>query len=309
MISIFKKSIFLILFLSMTIYSNGQSLLWIVEGNGLEKPSYLYGSMHEMCKQDFKWDTKLDGVCDYTRQVYFEVDLDNIFEFFRNNKFSKVSDKEYSLQKLYSDEDYKLIQRYFQDSLKVKIEKYDNRSPLFLMINSSGRARNSTCKRRKSYEKEFMKFYHQGHLLIENSGRIFGLESAYERDSILRRIPFERQAEILLKLIKQAYELNINTSTSNNEFSYEQMIKEYFEMDIEKMYSSTKKEMEYDDLYKVLLDDRNNLWINKMPKIMKKKSTFFVVGVAHLGGEKGIVNLLKKQGYTVRPLKLDMQKW
>jgi hypothetical protein len=306
MISIFKKNIFLVLFLSITINANGQSLLWIVEGNGLEKPSYLYGSMHEMCKQDFKWDPKLNGVCDYTRQVYFEVDLDNIFEFFRNNKFSKVSDQQYSLQKLYSVTDYNLIQRYFQDSLKVKIEKYDNRSPLFLMINSSGRAMNSTCKRRKSYEIEFMKFYRKGHLLIENTGRIFGLETAYERDSILKRIPFERQAEILLKIVKESY--NLNSSSTNTEFSYDQMIKEYFEMDIEKIWASSKKELEFEDFSKVLLEDRNNLWINKMPTIMKKKSTFFVVGVAHLGGVKGLINLLKERGYTVRPLKLDMQK-
>ncbi len=305
--SIFKKVSILLIFQLMTLNLKGQSLLWIIEGNGLEKPSYLFGSMHEMCRQDFKWDTKLDGVCDYTRQIYFEVDLDNIFEFFRNNKFSKVSDKEYSLQKLYSQEDYKLIQRYFQDSLKVKIEKYDNRSPLFLMLNSSGRAMNNTCKRRKSYEIEFMKFYRKGHLLIENSGRIFGLETAYERDSILKRIPFERQAEILLKMIKESY--NLNNTLTDTELNYNEMIKEYYEMDIEKIWASSKKELEYEDFLKVLLEDRNNLWINKMPKIMNKKSTFFVVGVAHLGGEKGIVNLLKKQGYTVRPLKLDMQKW
>lgn len=307
MISIFRKSIFLILLSFMTVNLNGQSLLWIVEGNGLEKPSYLYGSMHEMCKQDFKWDPKLDAVCDYTRQVYFEVDLDNIFEFFRNNKFSKVSDKEYSLQKLYSEQDYKLIQSYFQDSLKVKIEKYDNRSPLFLMLSASGRAMNNTCKRRKSYEIEFMKFYRKGSLLLENSGRIFGLETAYERDSILRIVPFERQAEILLRIVKETY--NLNNSSTNTENSYNQMIKEYFEMDIEKIWASSKKEIEYEDFFKVLLEDRNSLWIGKIPKIMTKKSTFFVVGVAHLGGEKGIVNLLKKQGYTVRPLKLDMQKW
>jgi uncharacterized protein len=36
-----------------------------------------------------------------------------------------------------------------------------------------------------------------------------------------------------------------------------------------------------------------------MTKICPKKSTFFAVGAAHLAGEKGIINLLRRKGYTV----------
>ena len=37
-----------------------------------------------------------------------------------------------------------------------------------------------------------------------------------------------------------------------------------------------------------------------MEKAMQAKPTFFAVGAGHLGGEKGVLNLLKKQGYTVK---------
>jgi hypothetical protein len=30
--------------------------------------------------------------------------------------------------------------------------------------------------------------------------------------------------------------------------------------------------------------------------------TLFAVGAGHLGGEKGVISLLKQQGFTVRPL-------
>lgn len=35
---------------------------------------------------------------------------------------------------------------------------------------------------------------------------------------------------------------------------------------------------------------------------MQKESTFFAVGAAHLGGEIGIIHLLRKAGYTVKPI-------
>lgn len=49
----------------------------------------------------------------------------------------------------------------------------------------------------------------------------------------------------------------------------------------------------------VLLDNRNLNWVQNMPTIMNDKSTLFAVGAGHLIGEKGLLNLLKKQGYTV----------
>ena len=52
-----------------------------------------------------------------------------------------------------------------------------------------------------------------------------------------------------------------------------------------------------------LVDNRNADWLTKMPEIMKKAPTFFVVGALHLPGEKGVLQLLKNAGYTVEPVK------
>ncbi len=45
-----------------------------------------------------------------------------------------------------------------------------------------------------------------------------------------------------------------------------------------------------------------------MPQMMENNPTFFVVGAAHLGGDFGLINLLKDEGYTVRPLKMTWDK-
>jgi uncharacterized protein len=39
-----------------------------------------------------------------------------------------------------------------------------------------------------------------------------------------------------------------------------------------------------------------------MRQAMATKPTFFGVGAGHLGGEAGLISLLEKSGYTVRPV-------
>ena len=53
-----------------------------------------------------------------------------------------------------------------------------------------------------------------------------------------------------------------------------------------------------------LLDDRNKNWIPKIEKLIAKKRTFIAVGAGHLGGPKGVIQLLRKEGYTLTPIEL-----
>lgn len=56
------------------------------------------------------------------------------------------------------------------------------------------------------------------------------------------------------------------------------------------------------ELMKKFLDDRNNKWIPEIAKFSKEVSTFYGVGAAHLGGDQGVINLLRNAGYTVTPI-------
>ena len=53
----------------------------------------------------------------------------------------------------------------------------------------------------------------------------------------------------------------------------------------------------------MLLKNRNTNWIPKIEKAAKEKPTFFGVGAAHLGGDDGVIKLLRKKGYTVEAVK------
>ncbi|HEY0111197.1 MAG TPA: TraB/GumN family protein, partial [Fibrella sp.] len=54
------------------------------------------------------------------------------------------------------------------------------------------------------------------------------------------------------------------------------------------------------DLY-TLIDERNLRWINQLRPVMAERSTFIAVGVGHLPGPNGLLNLFRKAGYVVKP--------
>ena len=58
----------------------------------------------------------------------------------------------------------------------------------------------------------------------------------------------------------------------------------------------------------LLLYNRNADWANKLAGLMPGNSLVVAVGAGHLPGEKGVLNLLRKAGYRVDPVKNDMIK-
>ena len=53
----------------------------------------------------------------------------------------------------------------------------------------------------------------------------------------------------------------------------------------------------------LMLYQRNANWAKQFPVIVSKKTTLFAVGAAHLGGKKGVLQLMREQGYVVRAIK------
>ncbi len=64
-----------------------------------------------------------------------------------------------------------------------------------------------------------------------------------------------------------------------------------------------KSELGSDKKYEeLLLNKRNINWISQLKTIMPKESVFVAVGAGHLVGEKGLLTLLRNEGYKVEPL-------
>ena len=105
----------------------------------------------------------------------------------------------------------------------------------------------------------------------------------------------ERQKEQLICMIdNQEY----------NQMVMEQLTKAYFSQDIDAVLAVTEEKLgtscdSTPEEEEALIYGRNADWVEKIPAIIGDKSTLFVVGAAHLPGERGVLELLKKEGYTV----------
>lgn len=66
-----------------------------------------------------------------------------------------------------------------------------------------------------------------------------------------------------------------------------------------KLYSDS---LNYGDIQRELLFDRNFKWMELIPSLIREQPSFIAVGVRHLPGENGMIDLLRKEGFTVEPL-------
>jgi uncharacterized protein len=276
-----------------------KSLLWEITGKDLKKPSYLYGTIHLIPKSDFFLTDATKKVFDASQKVTFEINMKEM-----NNPMAMLGmmtkammPNGKKLKDFLSADDYGLVKRKF-DSLGLPLQMLERIKPMFLsvMVGNDGEkmsldgSSNENTKS-TSYEMEFLQ-------MGEKQKKEFaGLETVEFQMGIFDSIPYQVQAEMLVKTIKG------DGGDSNAEFN--KMVEMYKSQDIEAM-SKMLGSSDETDLAKyegMLITTRNRNWIPIMKKMMLEKTTFFAVGAGHLGGEKGVVNLLRQEGYKLKPLK------
>ncbi|MGN6600828.1 MAG: TraB/GumN family protein [Ginsengibacter sp.] len=264
---------------------NANTLLWKVSGNGLQKPSFLFGTFHLLCKQDIHFSDQLKKAFNYADEIYMELDMDDPSTMLSGMMYMNMRG-DTTLKDLYSENDYTRLKNYFSDTLKMPLTLLQKAKPYFLVALLYPRMMN--CSSPAGVEEELV------NLAKQDKKEISGLETMKFQASVFDSIPYEWQAKELLK--------NID-SFSANKREFETMLSFYKNQQMDSiknmLHTSEFGSDKYDDL---LLNNRNKNWVNKLDSIMKKESVFVAVGAGHLVGEKGLIELLKKKGYKVEPL-------
>lgn len=282
-----RKIFALILAISgLTAYSQQleKSLLWEISGNKLEKPSYLFGTIHITC--DATLQPKVLKALDATDRLYLELDMDDPALQSQMMMGMMMKDGK-TLSSLISEEDFKLLDEYVTQKMGFSAKMINTVKPL--LVSSMLIPSMLDCPM-QSVEAELMK------VTKEQEEEILGLEDVQDQLALFDAVPYETQMKELVKSIKE--------SQGEENSPLDKLMELYKNEDLEGMLkesSSTESFMaEFQD---VMLDKRNQNWIPVMEKAMKEKPTFFGVGAAHLAGEKGVINLLRKAGYTVKAVK------
>ena len=134
---------------------------------------------------------------------------------------------------------------------------------------------------------------------IENGKSVKGFETLKYQTNVLNNGTMERQVELLMCTIE-------NPESTAKQLS--QVIDAYYSQDLDAIeeamnMESTESCNPTQEEIDVLINDRNKNWIKQMPAMMQDKSTLFVVGAGHLYGEKGLISLLRAEGYKVEGIK------
>ena len=264
---------------------NVNTLLWLVSGNGLKNPSFLFGTFHLLCKEDIHFSDQLKKAIKSSDEIYMEMDMDDPSTMLSGMLYMNMKDGK-KLEDLYTPEEYKRLQNYFSDTLKTPLMLLQRAKPYFLVALLYPRMMN--CASPSGVETELMK------IIKDDKKEIKGLETMQFQASVFDTIPYEWQAKELLK--------NIDSfSVYKNEF--DTMLELYKNQQLDSMQSMISKSEFGSDKYEdILLNNRNKNWVGQLKEIMKKESVFVAVGAGHLVGDNGLINLLRKAGYKVEPL-------
>lgn len=128
-----------------------KSLLWKISGNGLEKPSYLFGTMHAVCEINFDEDIK--KALDETNQLYLEIDMDDPKLQVTMMKGMMMKDG-VTLSSLISEEDAVLVNDFLKTNVGTSLKFVDKFKPF--MISSMFISKLLDCPM-KSIEMELVK--------------------------------------------------------------------------------------------------------------------------------------------------------
>lgn len=271
------------------------TLLWKVSGNGLENPSYLFGTIHMICSQDAVLSDNLRKIISTCDEVYFEVDMDNFLEIMAAmNKMKMKGDT--TLRDLLSEEDYKKVKAYFENrETMLPFSMLETYKPM--LAASTLQDTDLPCEKTAMMEQVIMKE------AKEYKKKIRGLETMSYQAGVLDSIPYKLQAEQLVTYIDK------EAKGENDNSELEEMFKAYKSQDLKKleemMVSMDAGMSAFTD---ILLYHRNLNWVEKLKSLLPRKALLIAVGAGHLPGEKGMIQLLRKQGYLVTPVENKIGK-
>jgi len=266
------------------------TLLWQISGNGLSRPSYLFGTIHMICSEEALLSDSLKTAIVNSDAVYFEVDMDNLFEMLGVMRKMKMRN-DTTLADLLTKEDYSKVKDYFEkNETLLPFSVLETCKPL--LAASMLMEGNTGCETPEAMEEVIMKEAKQ------HNKNVRGLESMSFQMSIFDTIPYKMQAMQLVKYVDDA-----DKGTSDDAQDYDKLMQAYRDQDLSKLEELTKTtDMGMANFTDILLYNRNKNWVEKLKTILPDHSVVVAVGAGHLPGDKGVINLLRKAGYTVKPV-------
>lgn len=291
-----KRILLMIMLLTAVLACNAQ-ICYKIEGQGLSKPSYVFGTHHMAplsvidsvpgCRKAFNNADLVVGEINLASQ--------NILKLLKLAKYM-AAPQDSTLSKLYTPEEFdriKAVADQYGVTKTATIHALDGMKPMTVNALLTVAIMKQVMPEFKEDQQLDTYFQLQGKQLKK---KIFGLETPeFQAKLLYCSTPIAIQASQLLKLVDNP-EANIENAKKLNAA--------YFAQDLDALYNLMVEESADEQAFvEQLVNVRNADWLTKLPEQMQKGSAFIAVGAMHLPGEKGILEGLRRMGYTVTPMK------
>lgn len=262
------------------------SLLWEITGNGLNKPSYLFGTMHVSSKMVFHLSDSFYLALKSVDVVALELNPD---------KWQGQMVDMNRLKDNYADFVQPVPATYLNEN-SFRIAKYDD--ALKAALSTEPTVVNSllyrSYKTREDFEEDtFLDLY------IYQTGKKLGKRGTGVEDY------FETEKLVLqayADMAKEKKKKSIDTDGESRSDIMDKAQDAYRRGDLDLMDSLDRMMDRSDAFMEKFLYKRNDIQAASIDTILKKNSLFVGVGAAHLPGERGVIEILRRMGYTLRPV-------
>jgi uncharacterized protein YbaP (TraB family) len=274
---------FLLTFISFSGKAQNNSLLWEITGDSLKASSYLFGTMHVKDKRAYLFHDSLMLKLKACKTFAGEIVLDKGAAKEVSSDLLLPPGKE--LKNLLTEKEYKKVKKYCNKNIGALSLFVNKIKPIFTSaLISESLLENDMPKALDEYLQDKAKEYN---LTVK------GLETIQEQMKVLNGLSVEEQAKMLVEQID-------NIEKERKEM--QRMADVYASQDLDSIYTFVQTPEMQGEFGDALIKDRNIIMTERLEKLLKSETVFCAIGAAHLPGENGVLNLLRKKGYILRAI-------
>lgn len=300
-----KRSLLFLLFLSFMFTLRAQpvppsrkypSVLWEISGKGMKQPSYLMGTMHVSNKLAFHLSDSFYRAVRNVRMVALEtnpVTWQDDMDKYEVRNFTQA------------DEDGSLgnFRSMPAEYLSIKTLKFYNYNrKIESSLSSNPQTINSLLYRSNGNESEDFEEDTYLDMYIYQCGmrlgkRVTGLENYGESMRLMEEAARDAANEKNRK--ERSY------GDRDERYGFDKLQDAYRSGNLDLLDSINRYNSQSEAYDEKFLYRRNEIQANSIDSILKSGTSLFAgVGAAHLPGNRGVIELLRKKGYKLRPVRM-----
>ena len=282
--SILSTFLFLFVVLQVNAANEDKSLLWKISGNGLKQESYLFGTIHIICKDQFFVDDRIERALASTQKIALELNMSDPKMMEEMQQLS-INEGFINIKDAFTPDQAAALNEFLLKSYGVGLDQLGILKPF--VLSSMVMLKMLPCKEQSSYEMFFVE------KAKERQIEMVGLETVAFQIGLFDKIPQKIQIDDLAKLAMEEDGLQ----------EFGKLVNAYLNEDIEELYNLIYQNEMFREYGNLLLEERNANWVPEIEELIHQQPTFIAVGSGHLASETGVIQLLRKAGYTVEAVK------